>query len=239
MTYNVHSCVGSDGRLSTFRIADVIAYYEPDVVALQELDAGRPRTGQIHQARKIAEHLKMDFHFHPSVQIRDEQYGNAVLSRRPMRLIQAGSLPTFVQRKALEKRGAIWAAVEVGGREVQVFNTHLGLHRLERLAQASALLGTEWTSHTLCRPPFVVCGDFNALPISPTYRKFLKVFQDAQRSFGGASPRSTWPSRYPIFRIDHVFSNHGVTVHNVEVPRNRLTQAASDHLPLIVDVSIR
>ena len=41
MTYNVHSCVGIDGRLSPRRVARVIARYQPDVVALQEVDVGR------------------------------------------------------------------------------------------------------------------------------------------------------------------------------------------------------
>ncbi len=44
MTYNVHGCIGMDGKLSPERIARVIARYSPDVVALQELDVGRTRS---------------------------------------------------------------------------------------------------------------------------------------------------------------------------------------------------
>lgn len=237
MTYNTHSCLGTDGYISPFRIADVIAYYEPDVVALQELDVGRARTGNVDQARKIAERLGMDFLFHPSLRFREEKYGNAVLSRYPLRLVQAGSLPTFMPL-ALERRGALWASVDFRGREVQIFNTHLGFHRTEQVLQAEALLGVEWTSHSLCRPPLAVCGDFNAMPFSRAYRRFRRTFQDAQRSLNGVRPKSTWPSRHPIFRIDHVFTNCGLVIRNVEVPRTRATQEASDHLPLIVDVSI-
>jgi len=40
MTYNVHSCIGMDGKISPLRIAEVIDRYHPDVIALQELDAG-------------------------------------------------------------------------------------------------------------------------------------------------------------------------------------------------------
>ncbi len=65
MTYNVHSCVGMDGRLSTSRIARIIAQCRPDIVALQELDVGRGRTGGIDQAHAIAQELEMEFHFHP------------------------------------------------------------------------------------------------------------------------------------------------------------------------------
>ena len=65
MTYNVHSCIGMDGRLSTSRIARIIAQCRPDVVALQELDVGRGRTGGIDQAHAIAQELEMEFHFFP------------------------------------------------------------------------------------------------------------------------------------------------------------------------------
>src|SRR5690606_38620944 len=38
VTYNVHSCVGLDGRLSPARIARVLARCDADVIAIQELD---------------------------------------------------------------------------------------------------------------------------------------------------------------------------------------------------------
>jgi hypothetical protein len=43
LTYNVHRCMGMDGKLSPERIARVIARHTPDVVALQEPDVGRER----------------------------------------------------------------------------------------------------------------------------------------------------------------------------------------------------
>ena len=57
LTYNVRGCRGTDGRLSPERIAAVIAAARPDVVALQELDAGRARSGGLDQAHDIARGL--------------------------------------------------------------------------------------------------------------------------------------------------------------------------------------
>ena len=54
MTYNVHGCVGVDKKLDVGRIAAVIAQSKPDVVALQELDVGRARSGGEDQAHAIA-----------------------------------------------------------------------------------------------------------------------------------------------------------------------------------------
>ena len=95
MTYNVHSCVGIDGKLSPRRVARVISRYEPDIVALQEVDVGRLRTRQADQARVIAECLQMDYHFHPTIQVEEEAYGDCILSRLPMRLVKAGGLPSL------------------------------------------------------------------------------------------------------------------------------------------------
>ena len=58
-TYNVHRCLGTDRRLDVGRIAEVIAAEEPDIVALQEVDVGRARTGGVDQAHRIAERLGM------------------------------------------------------------------------------------------------------------------------------------------------------------------------------------
>jgi hypothetical protein len=69
MSYNVHGCKGMDNRISTDRIARVIARYNPDVVALQELDAGRLRSFGIDQAHRIAGRLEMSFQFHPAFPI--------------------------------------------------------------------------------------------------------------------------------------------------------------------------
>jgi endonuclease/exonuclease/phosphatase family metal-dependent hydrolase len=56
-----------DGRLSPRRIARVISQYEPEVIALQELDVGRARSGGHDQAMLIADNLNMDRHFHAAM----------------------------------------------------------------------------------------------------------------------------------------------------------------------------
>lgn len=238
MTYNVHSCKGTDKKISPYRIAEVIAQYEPDIVALQEVDVGRARTGWVDQAQVIANHLNMDFHFHPTIQIEEERYGNAILSCHSMHLAGAGPLPTFPSFRTLERRGALRSTIRIDNREIQIINTHLGLDRRERLAQAEALLGSDWLAHPTCQPPFVICGDFNARPGSAVYRRFREMLLDAQHCLTGSRPFNTWPTVYPLIRIDHAFISSEIKVRNIQAPRTRLTRLASDHLPLIVEISI-
>ncbi len=233
LTYNVHSCVGTDGLRSAERIAAVIAESNPDVVALQELDHGRRRSRHVHQAQLIAELLEMHFHFHPALRIAEEEYGDAILSRHPLRLKRAGALPTVSSGLFLESRGALWVEIEVEGRRWQVLNTHLGLGRAERLAQAQALLGPDWAGAIRKDLPILMCGDFNSRAGGRVHRLLSTQFMEALLG----ARRNTFPSRFPMLCLDYVFVGAGVDVRAVEVPRNPLARIASDHLPVMVDVA--
>jgi endonuclease/exonuclease/phosphatase family metal-dependent hydrolase len=236
MTYNVHSCIGMDGKLAPERIARVIARYAPDVVALQELDVGRVRTESMDQAHLIARYLEMDFHFHPAMYIEEESYGDAILSRLPVRLVKAAVLPGLADKRGLEPRGALWVAIELNGVEHQVMNTHLGLLARERQLQAAALLGPDWLGHPDCRGPVVLCGDFNAMPSSQVCRQLRTRLDDAQIVLDSHRPRRMFPGRFPTARIDHIFVDPAIEVLDVEVPDTELARVASDHLPLIVEM---
>ncbi|WP_201830154.1 endonuclease/exonuclease/phosphatase family protein [Microvirga zambiensis] len=238
LTYNVHRCLGTDGRISPERIADVIAAYEPDVVALQELDVGRLRSGGIDQAQAIAQALGMQVHFHASLRVLEEQYGNAILTHRPSQLVKAEALPGWARRPSLEPRGALWASVQLGGAEVQVINTHLGLRRHERLAQIETLLGPHWLGHHSCREPVILLGDFNATPRGRVYRRLAAQLCDAQAEARLPKPKATFPSRLPMLRIDHVFVSRSIRVQRIETVRTPLARIASDHLPLLVEFQI-
>ena len=237
LTYNVHRCVGMDGQLDVERIAKVIAQLRPDIVALQELDVGRARTGNVDQAHAIAEHLGMRFHFNAALQVEEESYGDAILTALPLRLVQAGPLPGSNAVKGLEPRGALWVKIEVGGTELDVVNTHLGLVPHEQRAQADALVSERWMGHLDCTDPAILLGDFNATSRHGAYRRVADRLRDAQKQLRRRSLK-TFPSRLPMIRIDHVFISRSIVVTGVHAPRNALVKAASDHVPLAVDFRI-
>jgi endonuclease/exonuclease/phosphatase family metal-dependent hydrolase len=170
--------------------------------------------------------------------VEEEQYGNAVLSWLPFRLVQAKALPSLPRHRPLEPRSAICVAIEVGGFQLHLVNTHLGLSRRERRLQIDALLANEWLSNSIRSGPCVVCGDFNAMPGSYVYRKMCAKLRDAQVEADDHRPRPTWIGHYPVGRIDHVFVSHEVRVLGVEVPRTQLAKTASDHLPLLVELQL-
>ena len=241
VTYNVHRCLGVDGRLSPARIAQVIAETGADVVALQELDVRRARTGGVDQAEAIARELGMgNVHFHPALKVMGEEFGDAIITALPSRVIKAGALPGLAYRPHIEPRGAIWARIELANGPVDVVNTHFGLRRRERRAQARALLGPEWLGQADPTMPMVLAGDFNSFPRGRVCGMIRKHFADAHRlgcpNLG--RPRRTFPSRFPVFRIDHVFITRQISVASADTHRTPLSRVASDHLPLATDLII-
>jgi endonuclease/exonuclease/phosphatase family metal-dependent hydrolase len=176
--------------------------------------------------------------FHAPLHIEEERYGNAILTHFPMRLVKAGLLPGLPGKPDLEPRGALWVAVNINGCELQVMNTHLGLQQRERKRQAEALLGKQWLQHPECRGPVVLCGDFNAMPSSAVCKKLHSRLVDAQIELKSHRPRSTFFGRFPTARIDHIFVDPAIRVTDIEVPSTELVRVASDHLPLIAEISL-
>lgn len=244
MTYNAHGCVGADGECRPDRIAEVIRSLSPDVVALQEIDVGQGRSGHLDQAQRLADLTALSAHFTSARDTGGGRYGNAILTHHPYELRAEGILP--VRRG--EVRAAQWLRLELGDGHLDVVNTHLSLHFWERLAQFRALFSDDPRSPMGQHPaPFpalrgeldrlILCGDFNAGALSPLYFLLRRRLLDAQRARSRLG-RATWPARFPLLRLDHVWIGKAIRVERVSVPQNPLTRAASDHLPIVADLLI-
>jgi endonuclease/exonuclease/phosphatase family metal-dependent hydrolase len=240
MTYNVHRCRGIDRAWSPERIAEVIASCHPDIVALQELDVGRARSGHVDQAEAIARDLGMDVQFFPAMRVMEELYGDAILSRWPAKTVKAGGLPAL-RLPGLEPRGALWSAIRVAGVTIQVLNTHLSVLGRERHMQVDALLGPEWLGHPDCRAPVIVMGDFNATTRSRAYRRLAKHFRDVYRACPrrhNTPSRATFPTRFPRLCLDHIFVGETIDVIAACTIRTPLASFASDHLPVLAELKV-
>jgi len=236
MTYNVHRCCGRDGKTSPERIAGIIKEYNAGIVALQELDVNQQRTSFVDQPKEIAKILGMHYHFFPSFQ--PEQgglYGNAILSSYPMQVKKTENLPA-IKTLSLEPRSAIWVNIQAGEHSLNFVTTHLGLKGKERVLQIKELLGENWLESSECQGPVIFCGDFNVGTYSKVYRMVGKQLADVQKQ--GFRPQATLTSRFPFFRVDHIFVTEHFIVNEIVVPRTILTKAASDHLPLITSITL-
>ena len=235
LTYNVHSCIGTDQQLAPERIAGVIAKANADVVCLQEIDLRRARTKHEDQAALIAEMLGMTFEFHPTITRDPEHFGDAILSRHPMTLKRKATFPPVPNPIPDEKRGAIWAEIEIEGMSWHVLNTHFGLGREERRLQAQHF-NTEWIARTL-PGPLVICGDFNSRPGSRVHSILSENVTDVFRRTKGRRPR-TFSTNLPVICLDYIYVSDNVAVDHAEVINDPITRLASDHFPLVAEVRV-
>lgn len=246
-TYNIHSCLNMDRRCNPDRTAAVLSSLNPDIVALQEVDAGCSRSRYVDQAAHLAGCLGMFYRFCPLVERKTGQYGIAVLSRYPIADSGCRILPaTGIGRKAPERRGVMSVLIDTPAGQVRVVNTHLGLKASDRAAQADdivrhILIPETVDSGRAGRIPVIFCGDLNAGPGSPVYRSIARYVNDIQttgiRSRAAAKP--TFFSWFPVRRIDHIFISSHFHADRVYVPKNHETRMVSDHLPVAAELLLR
>ncbi len=232
VTWNLHGGIGLDGMLDVERIGRELAALEPDVAALQEVDAYRPRSNFVVQWREYGRRTGLAAFYGPNVTSLESgegppshpgrwvsQYGNALLTRLPVRSVENHLLTYRAEGEGYkEQRGCL----EVEAGPATWLCTHWGLHPEERRHQVQDILAL-----AAARGPgaVAVLGDFNALAVSPEIVPLRAAFLDAA---AGAGP--TFPADRPQQRIDYCFlptSWHVVEARVVET-------SASDHRPVLV-----
>jgi endonuclease/exonuclease/phosphatase family metal-dependent hydrolase len=227
--------MGMDRQRSEARIAEVIAEMSVDVVALQELDLGRPRSAGADQTKIIAEQLGWYSHFHPAMRRNDEHYGNAILSRHQLTFRRAIELPGTPPFFCRENRAAIEVNIETNLGKVHIINTHLGLGWRERLVQTQLFTTAEFRAAIAGNTPLILLGDFNSLRGSRPYRTVNRHLRDVREVIPATRPIRTFPTRFPVLTVDHIFVNRAVDPLSVTVHRSPLAQIASDHFPLMAE----
>lgn len=236
MSYNVHSCIGMDGRVSPRRIARVIARQGVDIAALQEIDHGRSRSRSEDQAGEIAAELGYHMLFCPAVTRGSEHYGHALLSRWPLEAVKIAPLPSHPGGVWPEPRAALWARVHVQDATLNLLSTHLGLSASERIKQMTAILGPEWLGPILDREPVILCGDFNLTPGSTAHRLAASRLRDVAHNFKRGV--HTFSSIRLVAQLDHIFVSPHFGLESVFAAQNDLTRVASDHLPLVAHLRL-
>lgn len=234
VTYNIHKGIGgSDRRYNLDRIIDVLAALEADFLCLQEVTLDLPRTSRHDQADILAERFQPMFAtFQQNVHWRVGGYGNLLLSRWPMREHHRISLQ-FQQKKP---RGAQLVVIETPSGLLRLTNWHLGLSERERHWQVHRLLSHP-LFHSTAEHPTVLCGDFNDWR-NTLGRALLNPLGFAQATSPPGKFRS-FPAALPVLSIDKVFHCEGITIESAHLVKTRQTRQASDHLPLLVNFSVR
>lgn len=218
-SYNVHKCVGSDGRFDPARVARVVGEIDADIIALQEADE---RTGA-RMGLLDLESLQRDTDLIPTHKPANHGshgwHGNLILARRGIvQEVRQVRLP------GLEPRGAIIVDLELKGVPLRVVAAHFGLLRRSRSQQASALV--EATQSVL--KPTVLLGDLNEWRVRN--RSSLLELLPHFGPIHAVLP--SFPSRFPLLALDRIMARPATLITRIEVHQTPLARLASDHLPI-------
>jgi endonuclease/exonuclease/phosphatase family metal-dependent hydrolase len=222
-TYNVHACVGTDGRYDPDRVAAVIAELDADIVAVQEFTYPVTVALETRQPVVFAALDHYECALGPTRQTVTHCFGNALLTRHP--LVEVHRLDLSTGRH--EARGALAATVAVRGLPVHVLAAHLGLRVGERRRQVRQILSYLASVRDTV---LVVLGDFNDwLP----GRSVVHVLDERL----GLPPRpASFPSRFPLVPLDRIWVHPATAVRSLAVHRSPLARRASDHLPVVAEI---
>jgi endonuclease/exonuclease/phosphatase family metal-dependent hydrolase len=249
MTYNVHLFRVNTYSKTLETLPDIAAFVEkeaPAIVCFQEAAVFDTTV------------IKRTFAQYPYIHFQSrEMFGNArfttvTLSRYPMVNKAVIIFPN-------SGNVCIYTDISIDGQTVRVYNNHLESTRLNlamsfsrlkkdksrneeiklvttRLRDAFQKRATQVdtvAAHIATSPyPVLVCGDFNDLPMSYTYRKMKGPRHDTFIEAGAGLP-STFRSQLPAFRIDYIFSDSFFTTTGFAIPE----VTYSDHYPVVATLT--
>ena len=235
VSYNIHKGIGGTDRLYRIeRVQAVLNDLQPDLVLLQEVDEGVPRSHRDRQVHLLAKGLGMTHQaYQKNVRLKQGHYGNAILSRFPLKSIESIDLTVRPKkrRRALVARCRV--DVDHHFRSLLVVNLHLGLAGLERKMQLKRLLSKHPLARASSRIPIILGGDYNDF-----YGNLGRSMMFRQGFASAGKAIRTFPAVLPVRSLDRIFYRGPLKLRHAFAKRTQLARQASDHLPLVADFEL-
>ena len=218
VTWNIqHARPNPDGPPDIGAVGDALGTVPADVVALQELDRGRRRSGRVDQPAALVERLGGMLLFAPTVH-RGGDYGIGLIVRGDVRSHDVVGLSGTRESRAL-----LLAEVDIDGERWTVGCTHLS----RRTGCAQEQLLRVFDALAAHPAPRVLMGDLNLVPT-----KVLPWSSaDGYTLVDGPPTHSTHRARVTR-RIDHVLVQ-GARAERASVHQFR----TSDHRAVVADLT--
>lgn len=225
-TYNVQGRLwGEAGCPASGGIEAVLRELGADVVALQE----------VHPPAALPPRWSCagtDYHvvYGPTLLKCDRPFGNVLLSRHPVVAVRRFDLSL----PGMEPRGALDVDLDVRGKLVRAVSTHLALRARARVMQVARLLEECRLDEAATDDGrlLVLMGDINE------WRRRGAALRRLHACFGRAPSVPSFPSRWPIFALDRVWTRPGAALLAVESHFTPRSARASDHLPVVAWVRL-
>jgi endonuclease/exonuclease/phosphatase family metal-dependent hydrolase len=242
MSYNIHRAIGVDRRFRPDRIVRILDHHAPDLLLLQEVDDGVPRSNRVDLARDLARELGYPHYaIGHNVTLRKGRYGNATLSRFP--ITRERNIDLTIQSR--KRRGCQHTSVQIEKgpaqiRNLDVFNLHLGLSAKERAQQVGRLVRSGEFSSLPQDRACLVGGDFNDWRslLHPIFTEILSFGCATQRRAAYDGAIRTYPAFSPTGGLDKIYYRGPLRMLGARSCRLRASRIASDHLPIVADFEL-
>lgn len=233
VSYNIHRAIGIDRRYQPQRIIKILKDIDADVVLLQEVDSGVPRSQYMDMASSLAKACDYPYHvLGLNVALTRGYYGNATLSRFP--IIDNHNIDLTIDNK--KSRGCVYTQLKLTRNlTIDLFNLHLGLSAKERRKQCGILLKDPRYKNITETQPCIIAGDFN------DWRSLLRILFIEGKEFycatdhhtsKGESAIKTYPSFSPRGGLDRIYYRGNITMLETKKYQKQVAKIASDHLPI-------
>ncbi|MFN5178686.1 endonuclease/exonuclease/phosphatase family protein [Limnohabitans sp.] len=235
-TWNIHKGVqglGPARRLEIHNIGHAVEQLDADLICLQEVRfANRREQSRFSRWPELpqADFLAPEGYqpvYRTNAITRHGEHGNALLSRWPVLSHRHEDMSDH----RFEQRGLLHAEVKVAHQTVHVLVVHLGLVPASRVRQVEQLKGY-LIREVPAKAPVLVAGDFNDWG-----QRITRMMAQAGLNEWVGEKILTYPSRLPLAHLDHVYAR-GLHPLGATVPRGRIWQRMSDHLPLLAEFAL-
>ena len=243
LSYNMHRAIGIDRRFKPDRIVQILEHHEADVVLLQEVDVGVPRSRRLDLAKEVARSAEYPYYETGlNVKLNEGMYGNSTLSKHP--ILKSHNIDLTVgPRKA---RGCLHTTIQFDDgngitQEVDFFNLHLGLSAQERVRQVGLLIQSPEYTSLPPEHPCLIAGDLNdwRTLLAPIFTDILYFNCATNHSKGYNNPYLTYPSFSPTGGLDKIFYRGPLQLQKRRRCWMKITKMASDHLPVIAEFELQ
>lgn len=225
MSFNTQHCNNFLTQTIDFDVmAKAILAFDPDIVGLNEMRGAGADAEYTAQTEKLAQLTGMPYYyFAPAIHLAEGPYGNALLSKIPLKSVETVMIPDPTKTPYFETRCILKAELANG---VTVLVTHMGLSPEEEHNAVQTAVKT--VTDRKC----ILMGDFNMTPDDETLAPLFERLTDTAAYFD--APKMSFPSDNPDRKIDYIFVSKDVKVLSADIP----AVIASDHRPYVAELEI-
>ena len=217
-SYNIFHGGYADYDMS--KIAKNITDNQIDIIGIQEVDMGVARSGGIDTLKELSEATGYKYYeFFKTIDLEGGEYGIAVLSRYPI----VSSNKLLLDAGAYEKRALGFTEIDVNGKHISFFVTHLSFRSLKYRNEQLEVLASELSK----KEDFVLTGDFNSSDLGA-----LDLLDGVGRINKKEAPTVTFPDG--LLSIDNIlYSKKHWNFDKINV----LAESYSDHYMIWADAT--